>query len=63
MNPLPTLTAPCPHIFLLNLSNTEDVALVANIGKASLAKRTDNQTFNRKFTRLNYFRYLIVTNF
>ena len=49
-NPLPTLTAPCPLIFLLNLSNTEDVALVANIGKASLAKRTDNQTFNRKFT-------------
>ena len=40
MNPLPALTAPCPVIFFSNLSNTEEVSLVANSGKTSLAKGT-----------------------
>ena len=32
MNPFPALTVPCPLIFLPSLSNTEEVALVANLG-------------------------------
>ena len=38
VNPFPALTAPFPLIFLSNLSNTDEVALVANLGKTSLAK-------------------------
>ena len=40
MNPFPALTAPFALTFLSNLSNTEEVALVANLGKTSLAKGT-----------------------
>ena len=40
MNPFSALTAHCPFILLSNLSNTEEVALVANLGKISLAKGT-----------------------
>ena len=47
VNPLFVLTAPalfvaiapCALIFLSNLSNTDEVALVANLGKITLAKR------------------------
>ena len=47
MNPLPALTVRCPVFFFSNLSNTEEVALVANLGKTSLAKGTarSNNTF------------------
>ena len=38
VNPFPALTAPFPLIFLSSLSNTDEVALVANLGKTSLAK-------------------------
>ena len=37
VNPFPALTAPC---FLSNLSKINKVALVANLGKISLAKGT-----------------------
>ena len=40
MNLLPTLTAPRPLIFLSNLSNADEVALVANVGKTSSPKGT-----------------------
>ena len=40
VNPFSALTAPFPLIFLSSLSNTEEVVLVANLGKTSLAKRT-----------------------
>ena len=40
VNHLPPLTAPFPLIFLSNLSNIDEVALVAKLGKASLAKGT-----------------------
>ena len=40
VNPFPTLTTPCPIAFLLNLSNTDDVALVPNLGKTSSSKGT-----------------------
>ena len=40
LNPFLYLTAPCPVILFSNLSNTEEVALVANLGKKSLAKGT-----------------------
>ena len=48
VNPFLTLTAPallvaiapCPLTFLSNLSNTEELALVAKLGKTSLAKET-----------------------
>ena len=33
VNPFPGLTAPAPLIFLSNFCNTDDVALVANLGK------------------------------
>ena len=36
VNPFPALTAPCPLIFLSNLSNTDEVTLVVYLGKASL---------------------------
>ena len=47
MNLVPALTAFCPIIFFSNLSNTEEVALVANLGKTSIAKGTarSNNTF------------------
>ena len=32
MNPFPAVIAPCPLIFLPSLSNTEEIALVANLG-------------------------------
>ena len=38
VNPSPGLTTRFPVIFLSNLSNTEEVALVANLAKTSLAK-------------------------
>ena len=34
----PALTAPCPLIFLSNLSNIDEGALFANLGKMSLIK-------------------------
>ena len=40
MNPLPALTVFNPVIFLSNLSNTEEVAWVANLGKIFLTKGT-----------------------
>ena len=40
VNPFPALTAPRPLIFLSTSSNTEEVALVANLGKTSLVKGT-----------------------
>ena len=40
VNPFTDLTASRPFIFLSNLSNTEELALVANLGKRSLAKGT-----------------------
>ena len=40
VNPFPSLTAPFPLIFLLNLSNTEEVASVTNLRKTSLGKKT-----------------------
>ena len=40
MNLLLALTAPCPLIFLSNLFHIDEVALVANLGKTSLAKGT-----------------------
>ena len=33
LSPFPAITAPCPLIFLSNLSNTDEVALVANLNK------------------------------
>ena len=47
MNPLHALTAPCPGFFFSNISNREEVVLVANLGKTSLAKATarSNNTF------------------
>ena len=46
MNPFPALTVPTPltpivpypQLFLLNLYNIEEVALIANLGKTSLTK-------------------------
>ena len=40
MNPFPALTVPHPFIFLSSLSNTDLVALSANLGKISLTKET-----------------------
>ena len=42
----PALNVPCP-VFYSNLSNTEEVVLVTNLGKTSLAKGTarSNNTF------------------
>ena len=40
MNPFPTLTASCLLTFLSNLSKIDEVALIANLGKTSLAKGT-----------------------
>ena len=40
VNPFRALTTPLPLIFLSNLSNTDEVALVANLGKTCLAKGT-----------------------
>ena len=45
MNPFPALTAPFALTFLSNLSNTEEVALVANLGKTSLAKGTARSSY------------------
>ena len=39
VNPFPALTVPSPLIFLSNLSNTKEFALVANLGKTFLAKK------------------------
>ena len=38
VNAFPPLTAPCPLIFLSNLSNTNEIALAANLGKTPLVK-------------------------
>ena len=40
MNLFPALTAPPSLVFLSNLSNTDEVALVANLGKTSLVEGT-----------------------
>ena len=40
VNPFPALFTPHPLIFLPNLSITNESALVTNLGKTSLAKRT-----------------------
>ena len=40
VNPFPALMAPCPLIFLSSLYNTDEVALVANLGKTCLSKET-----------------------
>ena len=47
VNPFPTLTAPCTFVFLLHLSNTKEISLVANLSETSLAKETarSNKTF------------------
>ena len=47
VNPFLALTALCPLIFLSNLSNTDEVALFANLGKTSLSKGAvrSNNTF------------------
>ena len=37
VNPFAALTTSFPLIFLSNLSNTDEVALVTNLGKTSLA--------------------------
>ena len=41
MNRFRTLITPCPLIFISNLSNIDEVALVANLGKTYLAKGTE----------------------
>ena len=68
MNPFTALTDIRPLIFLSNLSNIDELALVVNIGKISLAKRTarfirtslPNLPFilprNPPATRLNFFK-------
>ena len=38
VNPFPAFTEPFPIIFISNLSNTEEVDSVSNLGKISLAK-------------------------
>ena len=38
MNLFPALAIPCPLIFLLDLSNTYEIALVATLVKTSFAK-------------------------
>ena len=47
MNPLSAFTSPFPQIFLSSLSIADEVALVANLDKTSLAKGTarSNNTF------------------
>ena len=40
MNHFPALTAPCPLIFLSDLSHSDEVALLANSDKTSLPKGT-----------------------
>ena len=40
VNPFSALTAPSPLIFLSTFSKINKVALVANLGKTSLAKGT-----------------------
>ena len=49
VNPLPALTATLPLIFLSNLSNADEVALVSSFGKTSLAKGTARSS-NALFT-------------
>lgn len=39
VNPFPALATPLPLISFSNLYNTDEVALVTNLGKTSLAKR------------------------
>ena len=41
MNPLHALNAPCLLTFLSNLSNTEEVALVANLVAKRTARRSN----------------------
>ena len=47
VNPFSAITALYLLVFLLNLSDTDEVALVATLGKTSLAKRSvrSNNTF------------------
>ena len=53
VNPLPGLTATLPLIFLSNLSNADEVALVSSFGKTSLAKGTARSS-NALFTEITY---------
>ena len=46
VNPFPVLAAPCQLIFHSNLFNTDEVALVTNLGKTSLAKGTTKKSKN-----------------
>lgn len=39
VNPFPALATPLPLISFSNLYNTDEVALVTNLGKTSLSKR------------------------
>ena len=39
MNPFSAFIAPCPFSFLSNLFKIDEVVLVANLGKTSLAKK------------------------
>ena len=50
MNHFPALTAPCPLIFLSDLSHSDEVVLLANSDKTSLPKGTarSNNAFLRK---------------
>ena len=61
VNPFPPLTAPFPLIFLSNLSKINEIALVSNLGKTSLAKGT--ATFISKSKQLfclNYSSYYLM---
>ena len=58
VNPFPTLTAPCTFVFLLHLSNTKEISLVANLSETSLAKETARS--NNTFFYLNYPSYYLT---
>ena len=60
MNPFPALTVPSPLIFLSNLSNTKEVALVANLGKTFLAKKKQQEQDLLVLFCLNYSSYYLT---
>ena len=62
VKPFPALPRLFPLIFLSNFSNTDEVVLVANLSKTSLAKgiaRSNNYLY--KFSLLNDFRQSSLT--
>ena len=62
LKPFPALPRLFPFIFLSNFSNTDEVVLVANLSKTSLAKgiaRSNNYLY--KFSLLNDFRQSSLT--